>query len=67
MTVKVCSAFSDRELEEKIQRTIDKGKDLGFELRQVCYSTSFNMNATGHVPNKDYFFRSAILLFDGGK
>ena len=30
-------------------------------------STSFNTTASGHVPNKDYFFRSAILIFNNAK
>lgn len=67
MVAKVCSAYSDKELEQKIQRTIDDGAERGFLLKQVCYSTSFNTTASGHVPNKDYFFRSAILIFDNVK
>ncbi len=67
MIAKVCSAYSDKELEQKIQRTIDDGAERGFSLSQICYSTSFNTNATGHVPNKDYFFRSAILIFNDKK
>ena len=67
MIARVCSAYSDKELEQKIQRTIEDGEERGFSLVQVCYSTSFNTTASGHVPNKDYFFRSAILIFNNPK
>ena len=67
MVIKVCSAYSDKELEQKMQSVTDEGQARGYALKQVCYSTSYNSGAVGHTYNKDNFFRSAIMLFDSAK
>lgn len=65
MKAKVCSAFSDADLENKIQRAIDEGEDRGFVLTQVSYSVATTGTATTlRTPNKDNYFRSAVLIFD---
>lgn len=71
MKVKVCSAFSDRELEEKIQSAIEDKALTGFTLCQVCYSMSsavtydnwFELERAETRGSKG-FYKSAILIFD---
>ena len=71
MKVKVCSGFSDRELEEKIQAAIEDKALAGLTLCQICYSMStaitynnwFDLERAESRASKG-FYKSAILIFD---
>lgn len=71
MKVKVCSAFSDKELEKEIQSAIDDKLRDGFNLKQICYTMSsavtysnwFDLERAETRGTKG-FYKSAILIFD---
>lgn len=71
MKVKVCSGFSDRELEEKIQSAIEDKALAGLTLCQICYSMAsavtynswFDLERAETRASKG-FYKSAILIFD---
>ena len=71
MKVKVCSAFGDKELEEKIQSAIEEKRLAGLTLCQICYSIAsavtykdwFELERAESRSSKG-FYKSAILVFD---
>jgi len=63
MKVKICSGFNDKRLEQQIQLAIDENLSNGLKLKQVLYSTSPSTSERT-VEDSNYFFKSALLIFD---
>ena len=57
MNVKICSAYSDKALEEKINSTIKTSERIGYYLVSVEYSTIYD-------EYQKAVLRSAVLVFE---
>ncbi len=63
MKVKICSGFNEKRLEQQIQLAIDENLSNGLKLKQILYSTSPSTSERT-IEDSNYFFKSALLIFD---